>query len=123
MSKLRHMLLDRLPKGSELNIRILAASTGAFRLRLTVARPVPGGGQHAEMVHALKLAVAAAATPHQATLLAAAAEKLGGFPVEVEQEDVAMTLADLLLDLHRFAGENMAVLTARKLDAGAGKKL
>lgn len=89
MSKLPGMTLERLPKGAELNIRILAASTGAYRLRLTVARHVPGNGA----------------------------------PVEVEQEDVAMTLADLLLDLQRFAGENLATLATRQLDAGAGKRM
>lgn len=88
MSKLRSMILDRLPKGSELNIRILAASTGAFRLRITVARHVPGNGP----------------------------------PVEVEQEDQTMRMEDILLDLQRFASENLAILTARKLDAGAGKR-
>jgi len=89
MSKLRAMMLERLPKGSELNIRILAASTGAYRLRITVARAVPGNGK----------------------------------PVEIEQEDMTMTQADLLLDLQHFAGENLATLAARKLDAGAGKTM
>lgn len=89
MSKLPGMMLERLPKGAELNIRILAASTGAYRLRVTVARHVPGNGA----------------------------------PIEVEQEDVTMKLADLLLDLQRFSGENLATLAARQLDAGAGKRL
>lgn len=89
MSKLRGLVLDKLPKGSTLTVRILAASTGAFRLRLYVTRPVPG---HAE-------------------------------PVEVELEDAAMRQEDVLLDLQRFAAENLAILAARKLDAGAGKSM
>jgi len=87
MSKLRSIQLCNLPKSSELVVRIKAASTGAYRLRVSVTREMPGVAE----------------------------------PVEIELDDAAMKLADVLLDLQRFTGENMAAVAAKALDAGAGK--
>lgn len=88
MTKIRGVQLANLPKGSELVVRIKAASTGAYRLRVAVIREMPGVVE----------------------------------PVEVELDDAAMKLPDLLLDLQRFVGENLASTAAKALDAGAGKR-